>query len=160
MWRGACQFRIVQFGPHRPKGPLALCGEGEDDRWVNRPSPRVLVLGALVASLMALPFGGPSAAAAEPFPVAPCGSLGPPVCDLLQVVQAALAPLEPVLAMGGALTDSLGATIHGLQATVEQAIGDPEAVNAQDLAEQVGDLLDQLSVASTRESTSLARPTR
>jgi hypothetical protein len=91
-----------------------------------------------------IPVFAPPAVAAPPAQAA-CGSLGPPVCDLLVTVKAVLAPLEPVFAMGIPITDALGATVHAIQSTIEQVIGDPEAVNAQDLAQQIGDLLDQLA---------------
>ncbi|MDQ2650121.1 MAG: hypothetical protein M3Z03_11280, partial [Actinomycetota bacterium] len=118
-------------------------------------APRSLVAGALAASLVTIPVFATPAVAAPPAQAA-CGSLGPPACDLLVTVKAVLAPLEPVFAMGIPITDALGATVHTLQSTIEQVIGDPEAVNAQDLAQQIGDLLDQLSVVPEPVATTLS----
>lgn len=123
---------------------------------MHRRSPRSVVVAAVAACVLTLTLGAPVAAAADPPAQAPCGSLGPPVCDLLQGVKVALAPLEPVLAMGGPLSDALGAAVHTLQATIEQAVGDPEAVNAQDLAKQVGALLDQLSIVPAPVAATLS----
>jgi hypothetical protein len=124
---------------------------------MRRLSPRTFLAGAAVLCVTTVPIVTPVVAAADTPPVqAPCGSLGPPICQYAQLLKAALAPLEPLFAMGIPITDSLGATVHGLQATLEQVIGDPEAVNAQQLAQQVGDLLDQLPLASGPVGTLLS----
>jgi hypothetical protein len=123
---------------------------------MRRLFSRTVVAGAVAISLTLVPVAVPPAAAADPPAQAPCGSLGPPFCEYAQVLKQVLAPLEPVFAMGIPITDSLGAAVHSLQATLEQLIGDPEAVNFQDLAGQVGDVLDQLSGAPEPVATTLS----
>ena len=54
--------------------------------------------------------------AASPPPPIHCGTVGPPVCDVLLDLQAQLKPVQPVLALAGPLVGDLSATARDLLA--------------------------------------------
>jgi hypothetical protein len=76
-----------------------------------------------VATLGLAAAGGPAHAdVAAPVPPIVCGAAGPPVCDVLEDLEAMLAPIQPVLDLAGPLLGDLGADVQALS-SLSQAQG-------------------------------------
>lgn len=78
----------------------------------------------------------------EVLPQVSCGTLGPPVCDVVDQVLVLLAPLRPVLEVAGPALGDLGAAANQLTAILEAGPDLPP----EEVAEAVGALLDQLDL--------------
>lgn len=101
-------------------------------------SATLLTSAVLVGSLIA----PTSVARAQDDPVEQiaCGTVGPPICDVVRQVSALLSPLGPVLDLAGPALGDLGRSVDVLTAILE---GGPD-LPAQDLAEAAGAVLVEL----------------
>lgn len=101
---------------------------------------RAALVAGLVAGLVLVPIATPLAAAQTqplPPPAAPCGSLGPPLCGLIDEFEQAMAPLEPLFAVGLPVLGELGSSLHQLQSTLEQLAAGTPAADVEDLVAQL-----------------------
>lgn len=101
-------------------------------------------MSGLAAGLVLVPVAVPLASAqTEPLPpaAAACGSLGPPLCGLIDQFENALAPLEPLFALGLPVLSELGNSLHQLQSTLEQVAAGGPLDGLQDAVGQLGGIL-------------------
>ena len=73
-----------------------------------------LATAALAAIAVAGPTGVAGAQTPDDVETISCGTVGPPVCEVLAEVTGVLAPLQPVLALTGPVLGDLGTTISSL----------------------------------------------
>jgi hypothetical protein len=87
-----------------------------------------------------------------------CGTVGPPVCDVLQDLEAQLAPLQPVLALAGPVVADVSQTLHDLLAlsSSEKGISSAKALDAAEQLDAVLDLLPK-NVRNLLGATALGR---
>lgn len=109
---------------------------------MHRSIPRLVAAGLASTCVLTVPLVGAAAGAQPAPPSAPCGSLGPPLCAAIDQFEAAVAPLQPIFALGAPFMEALGGGLHDLQTTLEQVSAGPvDALDAQGLAERIGGLL-------------------
>jgi hypothetical protein len=103
-----------------------------------------LATAALAAIAVAGPTGVAGAQTPDDVETISCGTVGPPVCEVLAEVTGLLAPLEPALALTGPVLSDLGTTISSLG----QLGLSGGAVPVDDLSGAAGSMIAQLDALS------------